>query len=375
MWKRMVLMLVLTAAIVAALGLVKYRQIQAAVEAGASFQPPPEAVTTVVAQEAVWPATINVIGTVTAVQGVNVSADLPGIVSRIAFESGQSVCQGDVLVQLDIKQELAQLAAAETVRDLAKLDYARLEGLVTNGAVTRAEYDRAAAQEKQSDARVQEIRATIERKVIRAPFDGVLGIRQVNLGQYLSAGDPVVPLQSLDPIYVNFGIPQDQAQQIRIGSLVRITVGGEDGTQFQGRVNAKQSTVDETTRNLQIQATVANARGALRPGMFVQTELAVGLSRKVVPLPASSINHAPYGDSIYVVTHKKNNKGQTEQTVRQQFVKVEGARGDQVGVISGAKPGNEVVTSGLFKLRNGAAVIINNKSQPSNNPAAKPEDS
>jgi membrane fusion protein (multidrug efflux system) len=371
----MILMLVVMAAIVVALGFLKYRQIQAAIQEGASFQPPPDAVTTVVAQQVTWPATLTVIGTVAAVQGVNVSADLPGIVSRIEFESGGSVREGDLLVQLDTKQEQAQLAAAQAERDLARLNFSRLEGLVNEGAISKAEYDEAAAQRKQTEAKLEEIRAAIERKTIRAPFSGILGIRQVNVGQYLSAGDAVVPLNSLDPIYVNFGVPQQDAAALKIGGVVRIAAGDGPGTRFEGRINAKDSRVDETTRNMQIQATIANPRGLLRPGMFVQTEVRVGASRSVVPLPASAINYAPYGNSVFIVAELKDQKGQTYRGVRQQFVKVEGSRGDQVAVISGVKPGEEVVTSGVFKLRNGAAVHINNKAKPSNNPAPKPEDS
>jgi membrane fusion protein (multidrug efflux system) len=371
----MIVMLAVITTVIAGLGFFKFRQIQAAVQAGASFQPPPEAVTTITAKQVTWPVTLNVIGTVAAVQGVNVSADLPGIVSRIAFESGGSVQQGDVLVELDTRQEHAQLAAVEADRDLARLNFERLEGLVNEGAISKAEYDRAAAEQKQTEAKVQEIRAAIERKTIRAPFSGVLGIRQVNLGQYLSAGDSVVPLQSIDPIYVNFGVPQQHAHQMRVGETVRITLGDARGGTFEGRISAKESRVDEATRNLQIQATVANRRGTLRPGMFVQTEVGAASSRSVIPLPASSISYAPYGDSVFVVADLKGPNGQTYRGVRQQFVKVEGGRGDQIAVISGIKPGEEVVTSGVFKLRNGAAVLVNNKAQPANNPAPKPEDS
>ena len=211
MVKRMILMLSVMAAIIAGLGFVKFRQVQTAIAEGAAFQPPPEAVTTTVAALDDWPTTQSAIGTTAPVQGVTVSADLPGIVDRILFESGRAVREGDVLVELDTRQEKAQLAAAEAQRDLAQLNFKRLENLVEDGAISRADYDRAAAEQKQTEARVGEIRATIARKVIHAPFSGVLGIRQVHLGQYLSAGDPVVPLQSLDPIYVNFGVPQQEA--------------------------------------------------------------------------------------------------------------------------------------------------------------------
>jgi membrane fusion protein (multidrug efflux system) len=367
------LMLAVMAVFVAALGFVKFRQFQAM--AGQAFAPPPEAVTTIVAEEQKWPSTLSAIGTMAAVQGVTVSADLPGIVERIAFDSGRAVRAGDVLVQLDTRQEHAQLTAVEAQRDLARLNFTRMQGLVDERAISRADYDRAAAEQKETEARVGEIRATIARKTIRAPFSGILGIRQVNLGQYLSGGDPVVPLQALHPIYVNFGVPQQQAGQVRVGREVRITSEDLTGTQFEGRVTAIDSIVNEATRNVQIQATLPNPHGKLRPGMFVQTEVMLGAPRTVVTLPASAISYAPFGDSVFVVTDLKDQNGKTYRGVRQQFVKLEGARGDQVAVVSGIRAGDEVVTSGVFKLRNGAAVLVNNKVQPGNNPAPKPEDS
>ena len=373
MVKRLILMLGVMALVIGALGFFKLRQFQAM--AGQAFVPPPEAVTTIVAEQEKWPATLSAIGTMAAVQGVTVSADLPGIVERIAFDSGRAVREGDVLVQLDTRQEQAQLAAVEAERDLARLNFKRMEGLVTEGAISRAEYDSAAAQQKSTEARVGEIRATIARKTIRAPFSGILGIRQVNLGQYLSGGDAVVPLQSLHPIYVNFGVPQQQAAQVGVGRTVRVTADSLAGVDFTGRVTALDSIVDQTTRNVQIQATLANPRGTLRPGMFVQAEVMLGATRSVVTLPASAISYAPYGDSVFVVTDLNGEDGQTYRGVRQQIVKLEGTRGDQVGVISGVKPGDEVVTSGVFKLRNGAAVLVNNKVRPANNPKPKPEDS
>jgi membrane fusion protein (multidrug efflux system) len=371
----MVLMLILTGAIIAALGFVKFQQIQEAIAQGAAYQPPPEAVTTIVARQETWPTKLTAIGTMAAVQGVTVSADLPGIVDRINFESGRQINVGDVLVELNTSQEQAQLAAAEAERDLARVNFDRLEGLVNLRAIARADYDRAAAQKKSTEAKVGEIRATIARKTIRAPFSGVLGIRQVNLGQYLSPGDPVVPLQSLDPIYVNFGVPQQDAGQMRVGRTVRLMTGDVAGAVFRGTVTALNAVVDEATRNIQIQATVANPSGRLRPGMFVEVDVRVGASRRVVALPASAISYAPYGDSVFVVTKMKNPKGEVYQGVRQQFVKLGPAQGDQIAVMSGLKPGEEVVSSGVFKLRNGAAVLVNNKVQPANESAPKPEDS
>ena len=243
------------------------------------------------------------------------------------------------------------------------------------GVISRLEYDQATAQQKQTEANVGQIRATIERKTIRAPFSGTLGIRKVNLGQYLSAGNAVVQLQALNPIYVNFGLPQQALGQVRVGRSLRVTSEDLPGKAFTGKVTALDSVIDQTTRNVQVQATLANPEGKLQPGMFVQVEVVLGASRTVVPLPASAVSYAPYGDSVFVITDLKDPKGHSYRGVRQQFVKLEGSRGDQVAVVSGLNPGDEVVTSGVFKLRNGAAVQVNNKVQPGNNPAPKPEDS
>jgi membrane fusion protein (multidrug efflux system) len=375
MAKRMIVMLTVTGMLVAGLGFVKFKQIQSAIGQAASFQPPPDAVTTIVASEEQWPATLSAIGTLAAVQGVTVSADLPGTVDRIAFDSGTAVREGEVLAILDTRQEMAQLAAAEAQRDLAKLNFERMQGLLSEQVVSRAEFDRATAEQRQSEARVGEIRAAIERKTIRAPFSGILGIRRVNLGQYLSGGDALVTLQSLNPIYVNFGVPQQAASQVRIGKSVRITTGDVGGVEFAGRVTAVDSVVDESTRNIQVQATLANPGGKLRPGMFVQTEVALGPSSRVMSLPASAISYAPFGDSVFVIADLKDPNGRAYKGVRQQFVKLGGSRGDQIAVVSGIKPGDEVVTSGVFKLRNGAAVLVNNKVRPANNRAPKPENS
>ena len=375
MAKRMILMLLLAAAAVAGLGFVKFRQVQTGIAQNAGFQPPPEAVTTIVAKQEKWPATLDVIGTTVAVQGVTVSADLPGTVARIGFESGKSVHAGDVLVELDTRQERAQLAAMEAQRDLARINFGRTEQLVKQGVMAKTEYDNVTAQQKATEAQVGEIRATIARKTIRAPFSGILGLRQVNLGQYLSAGEAIVSLQALNPIYVNFGVPQQTAPQVRVGRTLLVSSNDVGGLKFTGRVTALDSTVNEATRNVQVQATLANPGGKLRPGMFVQVAIAVGIDRPVIALPATAINYAPYGDSVYVVSDMKDPKGKTYRGVRQQFVKLEGSRGDQVAVISGVNPGDEIVSSGVFKLRNGAAVQVNNKVQPGNNPAPKPEDS
>jgi len=373
MLKRMFVMLIVTAACLAALGFVKYRQVKAAIAVFAAFQPPPEAITTIVAHEERWPATLGAIGTVAAVRGVTIAADLPGIVEKITFDSGQAVKEGDVLVQLDTRQEQAQLAAAEAQLNLSRLNLERMRSLRDQRVISTAEFDQSDATAKQADANEGEIRATIGRKTIRAPFSGVLGIRQVNLGQYLSGDTAIVPLQALNPIYVNFSLPQQQGAALRVGTTVKVTTD-EGPAETSGKVTAIDSVVDQSTRNVQVQATFPNGNGKLHPGAFVQTKVALGTGATVITLPASAINYAPYGDSVFIVTDLKGPKGESYRGVQQQFVKLGESRGDQIAVLTGIKPGAEVATSGLFKLRSGAAVQVNNEIQPGNSPSPKVED-
>lgn len=371
MAKRMILMLLLMGAFTAAIGGLKIQQVRAAMAQGAAFQPPPEAVTTIVAEPQTWPATLAAIGTVEAVRGVTVSADLPGIVERIAFESGREVAAGEVLVALDASQERAQLAAAEARRDLAGLQLERFRGLRDKGVTSQAEYDAAAAEHTRAEAAVREIAAAIERKTIRAPFSGRLGIRQVQLGQYLQSGDPVVPLQALDPIHVTFAVPQQELARLVVGGEVAASAAGATHT---GTVTAIDSVVDPATRNVRVQATFANPDGALRPGMFVETELAFGAGEPVLALPASAVAYAPYGDSVFVVAELDGPDGKPYRGVRQQFVKLGRGRGDLVAVVSGLEPGQEVVTSGVFKLRQGVAIVVDNSNPPGSSPAPQPAD-
>ena len=373
MKKRMIVMLAVTFAFILTLGGIKWFQIRSAMAAGAGFQPPPEAVTTLVVKQEQWPATLRAIGTVAAVQGVVVSADLPGLVDDIAFDSGKTVRQGDVLLRLDTRQEQAQLAAAEAQLGLARMNLERMSGLLGKGVTSKAEYDRAAAEQKQAEARVGEVRATIERKTIRAPFAGVLGIRQVNAGQYLNPGDPIVPLQSLDPVHVNFSVPQQELGPLRAGAEVKVSAEDVPGD-LVGKITAIDSVVDEGTRNIRVQASLANPQRTLRPGMFVTTEIHMGEGHAVVTVPASAVLNAPYGDSVFVVEDIKGPTGATYRGARQQFVKVGPGRGDQVALVSGVDAGAEIVTSGVFKLRNGAAVHVDNAVQPGNDPAPKPQD-
>src|SRR5947207_3466732 len=324
MAKRMIAMLVVVIAVIAVLGGFKYSQIKTAMSQ--DWTPPPEAVTTVVATQQPWNATLSAIGTVAAVQGVTVSADLPGMVTAINFESGRAVGKGDVLVRLDTKQERAQLAAAEAAKELTRLSLARKQELLGKQAIPQATFDEASAEYKQADARVGEIRAMIDRKTIDAPFSGVLGIRQVNLGQYLAGGAPIVSLQAVRPAYVNFTVPQQQLARMTVGSAIEV-VSDALGNPEEGKIAAIDSVIDEATRNARVQAIFDNRSGKLRPGMYVEAQLVHGIKSDAVTLPVSAISYAPFGDSVYIVemvTDPKTHK--TYRGVRQQFVKLGAAR-------------------------------------------------
>ena len=374
MLSRMLKMLAAVAAFVLIIGFVKFQQIQAAVAAGKSFTPPHEAVTTIVARQDQWEDMLSAVGSVAPVQGVTLSADQPGVVDKIAFESGSRVGAGDALVLLDMRQERAQLAAAEAQRELAKTNLDRSRKLLETQVISQADYDQVAAQFKEADANAEQIKASIERKTIRAPFAGVAGIRLVNLGQYVRSGDPVVPLQSMDPVYVDFAVPQQQVASLHVGDTVQ-AADSSTHSLFAGRITAINPVVDDNTRNVQIQATFRNPRGLLRAGMYMTVEVSLGSRQPVIALPTSAINYAPYGNSVFIVENLTGPNGKPYRGVRQQFVQLGSSRGDQIAVLHGVTPGQEIVSSGVFKLRTGAAVLVDNKVQPSNNPAPRPEDS
>jgi len=361
-------------AVAGLLGGIKFYQYQQGMAMFANFAMPPEAVTSMVVAEEEWQPTLSAIGSIQAVNGVTVSADLPGIVTEIRFESGENVKAGEVLVKLDTRQEEAQLKSALARRQLSILSLQRAKGLLTKQVSSQADFDAATAEYQQADALAQQYQAEIDRKTIRAPFAGVLGIREVNVGQYLQSGDPVVPLQSLDPIYVNFSLPQQNLGDLAVGRKVKVFAEGLKDATFEGEINAINSVVDEATRNVRVQATLKNPTGQLRPGMYVKTLVDLPTTEKNILIPASSISYAPYGDSVFVLEEMTDDKGKTYKGARQQFVKLGAGRGDQVIILSGLKSGDEVATSGVFKLRNAASVSVDNQTQPSNNPQPTPED-
>jgi membrane fusion protein (multidrug efflux system) len=365
MIKRMLIMLGVAFLFVVGIGAWKVMQIRAAIAQGATFAPPPSAVTTTVAKREQWQPALSAVGSLRAVNGVTVSTDLAGIVSQILFQSGAAVKRGDLLVKLDSQQEEALLRVAEARRDWTKVSLERQRSLVGSGAVSKSDYDSAESEFRQAMAAVDDAQALMARKAITAPFDGLLGIRQVDLGQYLNVGAPIVQLQSVDPIYVEFALPQQNLEQIAVGKKLRLKAAGITGNQFEGEITAINSRLDEATRNITIQGTVRNADGKLLPGMFVNVEVFLP-ETDVISVPASSISYAPYGDSVFIVKDKPSADGKMGKEVQQQFVKLGPSRGDQVSIVSGLKEGDEVVSSGVFKLRSGIPVQVNNSVQPGN---------
>ena len=369
-WKFWLAFLVVLAGLgllVFGLGFFKFTQIQGfiAMAKSGAFAPPPTAVSTEVAKQTSWQPTLDTIGSVVAINGVTVSTDLAGIVSQIAFESGAKVHAGDLLVHLDTSQEEAQLHQAEAQRDLAQINLKRNTGLLASRTISQSDYDTSEATFRQMQATVDQYRALIARKTLRAAFDGIVGIRQANLGQYLKEGDPVVTLQSFDPIYVNFSLPQQDLSKLAVGQTVELHADAFEKETFTGKINAINSLVDQTTRNVQIQATLSNPDAKLRPGMFVRVSVLMNESKQVIAIPATAIHYAPYGDSIFIVSDMKDpQSGKPYKGVREQFVKVGQAQGDLVAIESGLKPGEEVATSGVFRLRNSAPVVVNNQTKP-----------
>lgn len=371
----MLVMLVLAIAFVLAIGYWKYALVRKAMAQGAQFAPPPTVVTTVVVSSQTWQPVIKAVGSLKAVNGVTVSTDLAGIVSEIAFESGKMVRKGDVLVKLDTQQEDAQLRSAEARLGLAKSDLERKRDLIAKKAIAEADWDTAASQVAQMQASVEEMRALVARKRLTAPFDGLLGIRQVSLGQYVNPGAAIAPLQSLDPIFVEFTVPQQNLTALAIGKKLRLTVSGLAGGVFEGEITAVDSIVDPNTRNIMVQGTVKNPDHKLRPGMFSEIEVLLPESSGVLAIPSSAISYAPYGDSVYVVRDGTGPDGKPAKIVTQQIVQLGPRRGDQVSVVKGLKDGDEVVSSGVFRLRPGAPVRVDNSVQPGNEPHPSPANS
>lgn len=354
---------------------IKVLQFQTMFAASAAMTIPPEPVTTAQVQPEAWAPTIDSVGSLAAVQGVNVAAELDGKIVRITFEPGSTIKEGDLLVQQDTSTEEAQLRSAEASVTLARLGLTRAHELIAQSTISQSELDAAEAQAKQAVAQADNIRATIAKKTIRAPFAGRLGIRLVNLGQSLKAGDPIVSLQALDPIYANFLLPQQRLADLSRDLVVRVTSDALPPNEVvEGRITAINPDVDSATRNVRVQATLANPHERLHPGMFVKVSVVLPRTDHVLVIPSTAVLYAPYGDSAFVVEEKKNDQGAAGKVVRQQVVRLGEHRGDFVVVTSGLAAGETVVTTGVFKLRNGAAVTVDNRLAPEVQLAPNPND-
>ncbi len=344
---------------------IKYFQIQALIASAANQTVPPEAVNSFDVKSQEWQPRVYAIGSVVAVQGTTLSAEAEGTVREIAFEAGSVVKAGDVLVKLDTDVEQAQLRAAEAQANWAQTSFKRAQELFASRTISQAEVDSADAAVKQANAQADNIRALIAKKTLRAPFDGRLGIRRISLGQFLNKGSPVVSLQSLDPVYVEFNLPQQRLGEIAEGLQVEVTTDSYPAVQFHGKITAVNPDVDPSTRNVRIQASLPNDDGRLRPGMFVSVNMVVARKEQVLFIPETAVLYAPYGDSVFVI-HPGDDKDAANASlvVRQQVVRLGARHGDFIVVEEGLKPGDKIVSTAPFKLRPGMAVVIDNSLAP-----------
>jgi membrane fusion protein (multidrug efflux system) len=339
------------------------------------MQMPPTTVSSATVKQEDWAPTLSAVGSVSAVQGAMVSAELAGIVAEVRFPNGGLAKKNDVLVRLDASAEEAQLHTAEADLELARSDLQRARDLATRHVISNSELDSAESKFGQKEGVVNQMRSMISKKEVRAPFEGQLGIRQVNVGQMVNPGQQVVSLQALDPVYVDFALPQQQLARLSAGLDVKVTSDALPGREFNGKLTAINSAVDPVTRNVPLQVTLDNHDGALRPGMFAKVEVILPEKNKTLVIPGSAVSYAPYGDSLYVIEKKKDEKTKKEtQVLRQAFVRVGEARGDFVAVTQGVKAGDVVVSTGVFKLRNGMPVVINNELAPKPQLNPKPPD-
>jgi membrane fusion protein, multidrug efflux system len=363
MTRRIILTIFCLLFVAGVIGGVKALQIRRMIASSSQFVMPPETVTTAVVQADRWETMLTAPGTLEAVQGVTVAAEQSGKVVRLDFTPGSFVQKGALLVQLDTTAERAQLRALESTAALARINLERMVALAAKGLIAQADYDTAQSALEQAEAQADQIRAAIAKKTIRAPFAGRLGIRLVNLGQMLREGEPIVSLQVLDPIFVNFLLPQQEMSRIAPGLPVRLSGEVLGSQEVTGKITAINPEIDAATRSVRIQATIANPDERLRPGMFVNAALLLNKAEEVLTIPATAVLHAPYSDSVFVVEANQEQDA-TSKTLRQQFVRLGVKKGDFVAVLSGLTEGQTVVSTGVFKLRHGQAVVEDNSLSP-----------
>jgi membrane fusion protein (multidrug efflux system) len=358
--------------LIAVLVAINFTQISSLMNMGkemAKAGPPPETVGTATAQTQAWEATLSAVGSITAAKGVVVSNDAPGVVSHIDFESGAVVRQGQTLVDLDTSVERAQLASSRAKMDLATLTVKRSRALVKSNTISQSQADNDESLLKTTTTDANALSAQIDRKIVRAPFSGRLGIREINLGQYLNSGTRITVLEAIDTVYVDFTLPQQRLAEIKIGMPIRVTIEGADVAPRDGTIAAVDPTIDTTTRTIRVRAAVPNKEETLRPGMFANVSVVLPDQGSLVAVPSTSLVHASYGDSVFVVEDKKDASGaggappgdKPAKVARQQFVRVGASRGDFVAIVDGISAGQDIVSAGAFKLRNGSAVTVNNE--------------
>jgi membrane fusion protein (multidrug efflux system) len=371
MLKKVVFTLIGLAVLIGVPTVIKLKQFETM--GSAQMEMPPETVTSDQVRSLRWPNRITTTGSLVAVQGVTVTAELGGKIEEIAFESGDRVKKGDLLVRIDVSAEQAQLRSAEAAAKLARINLDRNRDLRANKTVSQADLDTAEANFKQATAQVDNVSATIAKKTLRAPFAGQLGLRQVNLGQVVEQGTPVVTLQTIDPIYVDFSLPQQQFSILATGTQVRVTTDAALETVFNGKIIAVNPEIDQMTRSVRVRAKLSNKDELLRPGMFAKVEIMLPDDDEVLAIPATAILYAPYGDTVFVVDEIENEaSGKKQQVLRQQVVRLGDTQGDFVAVLSGLNKGEQVVTSGVFKLRPKMAVVVDNSLAPEAKLAPKP---
>lgn len=355
---------------------IKVWQFAAMISAGKKMVPPPTTVTSAEAKMADWQPMLTAIGSVSPVQGAMISAELAGTVTEINFQSGAVVKKGDVLLKMDVSPELAQLRSAQADEELAKNDLDRARDLAARKVISTAEFDAAQSKYAQKKATAENIQSTIDKKQIRAPFDGTAGIRAVNPGQMVKMGDPLVSLQTMGQVYFDFALPQQQLADVKQDLAVKVTTDALPGREFEGKLSAINSSIDPATRNVTLQATLDNPDNALRAGMFGRIKVLLPKNNPTLFVPATAVSYAPFGNSVFVIEKKKDDKtGDESLVLRQQFIRTGETRGDFVAVTEGLKAGEQIVSTGVFKLRNGMNVVVDNKLAPKAELAPKPTDS
>lgn len=373
-WLRYLVVLLLVGAVAG--GLIKFQQFKAGIlkQVVASIRSEIPTVATATATMQPWQSNLTAVGTARASNGADLAAEVGGVVDQIDFESGQTVAAGTVLSRLRPNDDAAKLAQLQAAADLANVTLQRDQKQLTAHGVAQATVDTDEANLKVNRAQVAAQQAIMAEKIVRAPFAGRLGVRQVDLGQFIAAGTAIVTLQQLDPMFVDFYLPQQAVGQIATGQTVEITADSWPGKSFQGKIVAVNPKIDAASRMLQVRASVPNADGALLPGMFVNVSTATGEPKPLVTIPSAAVAYNPYGSLVYVVHVDKDAQGKDQQLVRQQFVATGASRGDQVSILKGVAANDVVVTAGQLKLHNGSIVKVDNTVQPADNPAPVPVD-